>query len=681
MNSSSRQVDVQKIMAMARAGRLDEAAMLVAQAAPASMGDHALCAIGGAIECQRGQFARAVVYLGAALRGAPGDLVVRANLADALFHTGDFTAARELCDPANTYADRSLRLARLGGHLAQQAGDNADAAALYRHVVAQDPRDWVSWNNLGNALAASADYTPAVTALQRAVALAPDAPPIRINLGDSLRSAGRAAEAEAVFRKAAEDFPGDPHPPLSLYHLFSDIARHDEAYESLREAARRAPDRADILADLGLAAGQRDDYALAEQSYEAALVHDPALATAYIGLAGIFERLNREDELAPLRARAVLHKIDERAIAFIDALHFKRGHEYEKALAALDAAGDDLVAAVQRLYIRGVLLDRLGRAGEAFAAFTELNRLWCQDPSDPRGRAQAYRQAIAADTALLSADWASGWSHFTPTDTRPAPIFLLGFPRSGTTLLDTMLMADPKVAVLEEAPIIADLIQRLGGVAALPGLSPAEIQNARAEYFAEAEQRAAIGANSIILDKHPMHLIHAPAIHRLFPESKFILALRHPCDVILSCFLTNFRLNDAMSNFLDLGDAADLYELAFGQWEKAREIFNLAAGTVVYERLIEDPEAELRPLFTWLGLAYPDGGMDHLPAARARGTVITASYAQVTEPIYKRASGRWLRYQPYLAGIAARLAPWIERLGYAEGAEKAAVAAGPQRGE
>jgi hypothetical protein len=151
--------------------------------------------------------------------------------------------------------------------------------------------------------------------------------------------------------------------------------------------------------------------------------------------------------------------------------------------------------------------------------------------------------------------------------TRPAPIFLLGFPRSGTTLLDTMLMAEPRVRVLEEASIIADIEAELGGVAALSGLSADQIEAARARYFDRAGQLAELSDDSIVLDKHPMHLRHAPTIHRLFPESRFILALRHPCDVVLSCWLTNFRLNNAMASFLDLDDAAELYDAAFDQWK------------------------------------------------------------------------------------------------------------------
>jgi hypothetical protein len=229
-----------------------------------------------------------------------------------------------------------------------------------------------------------------------------------------------------------------------------------------------------------------------------------------------------------------------------------------------------------------------------------------------------------------------------------------------------MLLAEPRVRVLEEENLIAELEAELGGLAALPSLSAEQIAQARETYFTRAAALADLAPDSIILDKHPMHLRHAPTIARLFPESRFILALRHPCDVVLSCWLTNFRLNDAMASFLDLDDAADLYNAAFSQWSKARDLLELSVGTVVYERLVADPQAELAPLFAWAGMNYPDQGLDHTAAARARGTVTTASYAQVTEPIYQRAAGRWRRYAGVLAGVQRQLAPWITRWGYGD---------------
>jgi hypothetical protein len=143
-----------------------------------------------------------------------------------------------------------------------------------------------------------------------------------------------------------------------------------------------------------------------------------------------------------------------------------------------------------------------------------------------------------------------------------------------------------------------------------------------------------------------------------------VLALRHPCDVVLSCYLTNFRINNAMANFLRLEDAAALYDLSFTHWEKAKALFDLPVGTVVYERLVEDKDRELRPLFDWLGLAWPGEAFDHRDAARARGTVATASYAQVTEPIYTRAAGRWTQYRTQLEPVLPVLASWIKRFGY-----------------
>jgi hypothetical protein len=128
--------------------------------------------------------------------------------------------------------------------------------------------------------------------------------------------------------------------------------------------------------------------------------------------------------------------------------------------------------------------------------------------------------------------------------------------------------------------------------------------------------------------------------------------------------MSNFRLNSAMSNFLRLQDAADFYDLTFRYWERARELLPLKVHTVVYERLVEDVEAEVRPLFDFLGLDWRDEALDHVSTARGRGLITTASYSQVTEPIYKRAAGRWQRYRKHLEPVLPTLAPWVETFGY-----------------
>jgi hypothetical protein len=168
----------------------------------------------------------------------------------------------------------------------------------------------------------------------------------------------------------------------------------------------------------------------------------------------------------------------------------------------------------------------------------------------------------------------------------------------------------------------------------------------------------------LVVDKLPLNILGAPLIHRLFPDARLIFAERHPCDVVLSCFMQNFELNPAMANFLDLGDAARLYDLVLSFWRRSRQILPLEVHTVRYEALVESKEDAMRPLLQFLGLAWDDEVVEHQRTAAKRGAISTPSYAQVAQPIYRRASGRWLRYRTEMEDVLPILAPWAEWLGY-----------------
>ncbi|TCU61840.1 tetratricopeptide repeat protein [Novosphingobium sp. PhB57] len=659
--------ELRRIAGLARMGRLDEAAQAVVAAVAAEPEDPALAALGGAVEFHRGDFARAATYLERAHSLRPQDLVVRTNLAESYLRTDRKDEALALCDEACAFAEPSLRLARLGAHLAQEAGDFAKAARLYRHVLARQPDDWSLLNNLGNTLSEQGEAAEAIEVLQRAMALAPDSPPIRVNLGTALLLAERVEEGETVLRDAARDFPDDHVPMLTLARFYHDNGIEDRQYEAIAEAARRAPGDAALQSDYGQEAARRNDYAIAEGQFEAALVIEPALGPSFVGLAAVYERSNREAELEPLRERALASGTDAQSLAYIDALRFKRAEDFGQAFEALEQSGE-VVVANRRHQLRGIMLDRMERYDEAFGEFAAMNASHLDEPSQPAVRAERFRGDLARDRALVTPQWLGGWSETPPAD-RASPVILLGFPRSGTTLLDTMLMTAPNTLVLEEEPFFGEIETQLGGVNALAGLDAAAIVAARARYFERVSQHAPLGPDrlapdTLIIDKHPLHLGKVPVIRRLFPDARFVLALRHPCDVILSCFITNFRPNNAMSNFLDLETAARFYDLTFSYWEQAREVFDLPVRTVVYERLVADQARELAPLFDWLDLPWAGEAFDHREAARARGVVRTASYAQVTEAIYTRAAGRWRRYEKHLEPVLDILRPWVERFGY-----------------
>lgn len=664
MASAATDALIQRIGQAARSGRLDEAALLAARASAQNIRAPKLSALAGAIEFHRGEFARAADYLNDAVEHFPNDIVIRSNLSEALYHLGRLAEARRICDGADAFRDESARLARLGGFLAQEDRDFEAAVRFYRHVVAKRADDWEAWNNLGNAYTGVEDFEASIRALEKAATLAPDARPVRLNLAHAYYGAGRVDEAEALFDRLIAENSADPAPHLARFTLYRSAGREDDAYGAIGLAAKAAPTDAAIQSDFGQEAASRNDYDVAERAYERALSIEPAMGPPFVGLGAIYERMNREAELDPLRARAEAAKVDAESLAYIDALILLRNGDFAGAYAALEQAGDVVVAG-RKFHLRGVLLDRLGRHAEAIKAFQAMNEHWRNDPTNPSEGARRYRDSVRAGIDLVTAPWVASWTNANPPGRTRTPVFLVGFPRSGTTLLDTMLMAEKKILVLEEKPFIGEVEAELGGIEALPSLDEAAIRHGRESYFAKVAACGALDPDTMVVDKHPMHLNQVPTIRRLFPDARFVLILRHPCDVLLSCFITNFRPNAAMANFLDLGDAATLYDLSFSYWEKTRALFDLPVYTMVYERLVADQHRELAPLFAWLGFSSLNASFDHRDAARARGAVLTASYSQVTEPVYLRAAGRWRRYRDFLEAVIPTLRPWIDRFGYA----------------
>jgi len=263
----------------------------------------------------------------------------------------------------------------------------------------------------------------------------------------------------------------------------------------------------------------------------------------------------------------------------------------------------------------------------------------------------------------VTPEWAASWTEVV-VDDRPSPVFLVGFPRSGTTLLDTILMSHPETEVLEEEPALQNGLEALGGFDSIASASDEQVRKGRDAYFETARGLTPLEPGKLLIDKNPLSMNFVPAIKRLFPDAKIILALRHPCDVLLSCYITNFQPNNAMASFLWLETAAELYDLSFSYFEQAREVLSPAVHTVIYENIVADRDRELRPLFEFLGLRWDDRVLDHQSTAKGRGHIKTASYAQVVEPIYSRSAGRWHKYRKHLEPILPVLEPWVMRFGY-----------------
>ncbi|MCB2088528.1 MAG: sulfotransferase [Sphingomonadaceae bacterium] len=649
---------------LAQRGKLAEARQQAAEALANRPADPLpFLAFCGMVCARMGDLDAAVDYLAQAHEKRPQDITIACNLIATLNEAGRQQAALDIASAELAAADQSLRVARYRAFLAQQLERFDEAIPAYEMIIARAPNDFECWNNLGNARSGAGDFAGAVEALQRAVALDPGAAPARLNLGAALLSDEREADAIAMFEGIAQDFPDDTQALNQLYFHYKQQGLQEEAMEVLQRAVSRDPDSADLQIKLGAEYSVLRDTKAAETAYRRALALDPLEIDGYLGLAIQFEHTNREDLFAPLIAEARGHGVDDASLAFIEALELRRQKRFEEALAKLDAIPDD-IELVRTAHMRATLLDRLGQSDDAYAAFTHVNAMLAETPTEPLARASELRRKLSEEIALLEPSWLDSWQAAEISDPRPDPVFLVGFPRSGTTLLDTILMGHPDTVVMEEQPPLNHVEEQFGGIAALPCMDSATIMAARAAYFAEVDALQPVASGQLLVDKSPLFLYRLPLIRRLFPNARIILALRHPCDVVLSCLMSNFRLNPAMANFLRLEDAAEFYDLCFTHWQASRGLFPENIYALKYEELVEDVSEQVRPLLEWLGLEWHDNVLDHTSTARSRDLITTASYSQVVEPIYRRASGRWKRYHKHLEPALPRLAPWIASLGY-----------------
>ncbi|MGS1016328.1 tetratricopeptide repeat-containing sulfotransferase family protein [Allosphingosinicella humi] len=577
----------------------------------------------GLVASRLGDADAAIVYNRRLLSASPGHKAARINLVAALIASGDLDAAEAVCasggnDPA---------LSRLAGYVHQQKGRWDEAIAAYKATLAAAPGDFESWNNLGNTYAAKGDRQQARFALERAVQLRPDIPSLYLNLSPVL----------------------------------GDALRFDARQALMREAARRWPEDPEVQLELGLAEASARDLAAAVAALREAIRLRPGFTAAYLELGLLLENMNKVDALAALTDAGEAEGMPAEELGFLKAWVLRRRGHFAEALPLAEQTPPS-IHPIRRAQLLAEVNDRLGNSETAFAAFAEMNDASLAMAGTDNG--PSYREEVAANAALVTRERIAAW---TPVDvdlTPPSPIFIVGFPRSGTTLLDTLLMNLPNLHVLEEIPVLHQVAQELGDEGRLASLTSAQANAMRARYFEVLETLAPASPGQRIVDKNPLHMTQMPLIHRIFPDAKVVLVERHPCDAVLSCFMANFSLNRAMRSFVDLEEAARTYDAVFDAWTRATAFLPIDRHHIRYERMVGALEGEMRSLLAFLDIPWDPQVLDNRGSAAKREHIRTASYSQVTEPIYQRAAGRWERYRAQMHDVLGILAPWAERMDY-----------------
>lgn len=266
-----------------------------------------------------------------------------------------------------------------------------------------------------------------------------------------------------------------------------------------------------------------------------------------------------------------------------------------------------------------------------------------------------------------SIEWHSG---IVPRKSlKPAPIFVIGFPRSGTTLIEQVLAAHPKLDTLDEIVAIDRAIHELQQIGcqypeSLPTLSDSELDRAESGYWHEVSKHHHINDSCRVVDKYPFNLVKLPMIYRLFPDAKIIMMLRHPLDCVLSCYMQKFRLNKGTVMWATLETTAELYRRAIGAYLWHKNKLDINVLEVKYELLVNDFNNTVASILEFIEVPWDSAVLDFNTVASGRGRISTPSYSQVVQPVYAQAIDRWKYYAPYLKNAAKHVEPYISYFDY-----------------
>lgn len=518
---------------------------------------------------------------------------------------------------------------------AVEAWSRRDARNAERHArawLAEYPGDPNALQILGAALILLQRAGEAIEPLRRADAAAPDNPQILTMLGRALRLTHDLNGARAAYRRAA--VLGFSEAARQLGELETDAGNGDAALAAYEQAVALAPDTPGPHAFLALALQQRREFQRAREHAERALALNPSHQAARIALAQIAWG---EGDIAGV------HSAVEALLASAETTLLNRALAY-------GLAGD--------------AFDREGRADEAFAAFTSANELFLKEfwhyaeatksPYHPQTIERLTRFALK-----VGESW---------REPERLPAFLVGFPRSGTTLLDQVLASNSQITCIEEKEIFSQSVLRLlESDAALDGalsLSDAEVEAYRTKYWAGLIE--AVGApldGRIVVDKLPLNIIFLPLIARIFPGARVIVALRDPRDVLLSNYQQRFGMNPATVQFLSLETGARYYEQVMNLYLLCRNTLPLRFHAVRYEDVVTDLERASRGLADFLDVSFEPAMLNYVETAKRRD-ITTPSARQVTEPLYTRSIGRWRAYARHLAPVLPALERWAKTWGY-----------------
>jgi tetratricopeptide (TPR) repeat protein len=482
--------------------------------------------------------------------------------------------------------------------------------------------------------------------------------------------------ARAVLLRACELSPDDAEIRYHLAKVYYESLCPEEARDTLSGWERWRNLSTRIVANISQLLTNLGEPGQAEPALRRAL-RDPAIEPeAMPTLVQVLERTNQVSEAEAL-LREAEHHPDAGAtgtdLVVAKAILSQRSGLHEQACALFRDAlrsCDSFDKRHFQLFPLAKSLDALGNYDEAFETLREAHRSYRAhlQLTHPLLAATGAAPLLGSRAGCSAADLAS-WDSAGAPSAQDSPVFLVGFPRSGTTLLELALDAHPNLRSMDEQPFLQTAMRDLEASGArypaeLGGLSTDEVAAVREKYWRRVQRRVHLDPGQRLVDKNPMNMAALPAIMRLFPHARVLLALRQPCDVLLSCYMQHFRAPDFALLCNDLQTLARGHRRAFDFWYEQAALLGPAVIEVRYEELTRDFPDQMRRILEFLELPWTDEVLRPAERASRKRFISTPSYAQVANPVTTSSVDRWKPYARYFVPVMSELQTYLDRWGY-----------------
>jgi tetratricopeptide (TPR) repeat protein len=489
-----------------------------------------------------------------------------------------------------------------------------------------------------------------------------------------LQHAGELQESLRLFHHARTLDESDPMILNSIAGIMGMMGEPQGALKILEASAALAPDMVTTHYLFGWTYEALRDYRAARLAYQKTVLLAPGHVQAHAGLATVSVRLQDYPAARAAAAKALaLAPGEATATVALGMADLGEGlpsqAEARVRPLTLSSAMTPLAKAIA-FGVLGDALDAQDRTNHAFDAYAAENALLREMHQAKRPRAQEAQENLQRLADVLAA-LPDSQPKAAEAVSMPARqhVFLLGFMRSGTTLLEQVLASHPDVTTLEETDLLGEAavtyLMSPEGLAKLAAASAQELDALREAYWQGVAAKGCDVAGKVFIDKQPLHTAKLPLIARLFPGARILFAVRDPRDVVFSCFRRHLDVGAVTYAFLDLESAARLYDvtMTIGAW--SLDNLPLNALLVRHEALVEDFEAQAKTVCGFIGLQWDDSLRDF--AARvAQRQIASLSGPQISKGLNREGVGRWRAYADKLEPIAPLLAPWVRHFGYAE---------------